>query len=98
MSLNCAHVSFQGADSIGRVRSSARAERGFCSKCGSNLFYKVVESNDYQMSAGLFDDQTALRLSLQVFADEKPNFYSFAEKTRTMTGAEVVARFGPSSK
>ena len=31
----------------------------------------------------------------QVFVDEKPAYYDFANKTHNMTGAEVFAEFGP---
>lgn len=62
---------------------------------GSNLFYHIVESSDYQVSAGLFDDQSKFRMSLQVFTDSRPEYYDFANKTKMMTGEEVVALFAP---
>ena len=98
MAVNCQVVAFEGQDNIGRIRSSDWAERGFCKKCGSNLFYHFVESSDYQIAAGLFDDQSKLRMSLQVFTDRKPEFYEFANDTKMMTGAEVVAMFAPPPK
>ena len=98
MAVNCQAVAFEGQENIGRIRSSDWAERGFCKKCGSNLFYHLVESSDYQIAAGLFDDQSKLRMSLQVFTDRKPEFYEFANDTKMMTGAEVVAMFAPPAK
>ena len=98
MAVNCQTVAFEGQKNIGRIRSSDWAERGFCTKCGSNLFYHIVESGDYQMAACLFDDQSMLRLSLQVFTDRKPEFYEFANDTKMMTGADVVAMFPPPPK
>ena len=98
MSLNCQAVTVEGQESIGRIRSSDWAERGFCTKCGSNLFYHLVGSNDYQIAAGLFDDQSMLRMSLQVFTDSKPDFYGFANETKMMTGAEMIALFAPTPK
>ncbi len=95
MALNCQTVAFEGAENIGRIRSSDWAERGFCSKCGSNLFYRIVEHSDYQMAAGLFDDQSKLRLSLQVFTDGRPDFYEFANETKMMTSADVFAMYMP---
>ncbi|TCD14067.1 GFA family protein [Oricola cellulosilytica] len=95
MSLNCEAVTFENQDNIGRIRSSDWAERGFCTKCGSNLFYHLVDSGDHQMAAGLFDDQSKLRMSLQVFTDRKPDFYDFANETRKMTAAEVIALYAP---
>jgi len=98
MALNCETVTFEGQDNIGRVRSSDWAERGFCTQCGSNLFYHLVDNSDYQVAAGLFDEQSMLRLSLQVFTDEKPAFYDFANETKMMTGPEVIALFAPPQK
>ena len=98
MSLNCQTVEFAGEENIGRIRSSDWAERGFCTKCGSNLFYHLIGSSDYQMAAGLFDDQSKLRMSLQVFSDSRPDFYDFANQTRMMTAAEVIALYAPSQE
>ena len=56
------------------------------------------EDGDYQIAAGLFDDQSMLRMSLQVFTDSRPEFYEFANKTKMMTGAEVIAMFAPPPK
>lgn len=95
MEVNCQAVTFEGEENVGRIRSSDWAERGFCTKCGSNLFYHIVEGSDYQVSAGLFDDQSKLRMSLQVFTDSKPSFYEFSNKTKMMTGEEVIAEFAP---
>ena len=95
MAVNCQSVTFKGNENIGRIRSSDWAERGFCTKCGSNLFYHLVESSDYQISAGLFDDQSMFRMSLQVFIDSKPQYYNFSTETKMMTAAEVIAAFAP---
>jgi len=32
----------------------------------------------------------------QVFVDEKPEYYDFANKTKDFTGAEIFAMFGAS--
>jgi hypothetical protein len=73
-------------------RSSEWAERAFCDTCGTSLYYRTVETGGYSLSAGLLDDQSDLTLTSQVFIDEKPNYYTFANQTRTRTGAELVAR------
>ncbi len=98
MALNCQTVTFEGKENVSRISSSDWAERGFCTNCGSNLFYRLVDSSEYQVAVGLFDDQTMLRLSLQVFTDHKPAFYDFANETKMMTEAEVMAMFAPPEK
>jgi len=88
-------VSFGGEELISVFDSSEWAQRGFCSKCGSHLFYRLKESGLYIMPAGLFEGDEQLVLDHQVFIDEKPEYYSFANETSTMTGAEVFAIFAP---
>jgi hypothetical protein len=91
-------VSFKGEENISVFNSSAWAERGFCNNCGSHLFYRLKESKQYHMPVGLFDEQKRLVFDHQVFIDEKPAFYAFANETSEMTGAEVFAKYAPSSE
>lgn len=95
--VSCEDAAFEGEDNITKIRSSEWAERAFCKRCGSNLFYRLIDSEEFQVSAGLLDDQSNLQLSLQVFIDEKPTFYTLADKTETMTAAEVYAAYAPPS-
>jgi len=44
------------------------------------------------MAVGSFDDQTDFKLTHQVFIDDKPAFYDFAQATRTSTGDDFFAR------
>ncbi len=95
MEVDCGtDVTYEGAGNISTFSSSDWAERGFCSTCGSNLFYRLKESGQTMMAVGLLDDDGGLDLKGQVFIDEKPPYYSFAEKTEELTGAEVFAMFG----
>ena len=43
MAVACQAVNFEGQENINRIRSSDWAERGFCTACGSNLFYHIVD-------------------------------------------------------
>ena len=89
-------VTIEGEENITLYESSPWAERGFCAKCGTNLFYRLKETGELEVLAGLFDETENLVLDSQIFIDEKPGFYSFAEKTKNMTGAEVMEMFAPS--
>lgn len=89
-------VNFEGNENISVFSSSEWAERGFCSKCGTHLFYRLKEANYYALPAGLLDDEENFALELQIFIDEKPSFYSFANKTKNMTGEEVFAEYSAS--
>ncbi len=93
--VNCgADVAFEGEENISLYSSSDWAERGFCKACGSNLFYRLKGTGETMMAAGLLDTHEGLDMSMQVFIDEKPAYYTFANKTQEMTGAEVFAMYG----
>ena len=95
MALDCgADVAFSNEASVSVYDSSEWAERGFCNKCGSPLFYRLKETGQHMMAAGVFDDDDDFVFQSQVFIDEKPRFYRFANETRELTGAEVVALYG----
>lgn len=86
-------VSFDGEQSIGVYNSSDWAERGFCKQCGSNLFYRLKENQQYMMPPGLFEPIENIEFDHQVFIEEKPGYYEFANKTHNMTGEECFAAF-----
>lgn len=91
-------LAFEGADNIGVYRSSEWAERAFCRVCGSSLYYHLLGTDHYSLSANALDDQSGLVLTLQIFIDEKPAYYDFANDTPKRTGAEVFAAFASSDK
>lgn len=94
MAVSCGkEVEFEGEVNIAVYNSSDWAERGFCRKCGSHLFYRLKGVNEHQLPAGLFDNQESFKFRLQLFIDRKPSFYSFASKTREMTEAEVIEKY-----
>jgi hypothetical protein len=80
---------------LGAYRSSEWAERAFCKKCGTPLYYRLIEQNMFFVSAEAFDERDGYEFASQIFMDEKPGYYDFANKTHNMTGAEVFAAFGP---
>ena len=100
MAVECkGDVDFSGEGNIGLYQSSSWAERGFCNKCGSHLFYKFKQNNQYFIPVGLFESESDFTFTHQVFIDEKPDYYSFANETKNMTGADIFAQFtSPSEK
>ena len=95
MAVNCGPaVGINGQEHIATYMSSAWAERGFCSRCGTHLFYKLTPSGDYFVPAGLLaqDEQV---FKQQIYIDKKPSFYSFANDTPTLTEAQMLAALEP---
>ncbi len=87
-------VTFDGASSIARYDSSDWAERGFCKQCGTNLFYRLKEADQYIMWMGAFDDPTSFTLVGEIYIDEKPPGYDFAGEHPRLTGEEFLASMG----
>lgn len=90
-------VSFEGESHIATYDSSGWAERGFCKNCGTHLFYRLKEKPFHAIPLGLFDDAAPWEFTEQIFIDNKPSHYSFANHTRNLTEAEVFAQFSGES-
>lgn len=98
MEVNCgSEVSFEGEEYVTVFDSSEWADRGFCSACGTHLFYRLKANQEYMVPVGVFNNNEKLVFNSQVFIDKKPSFYSFSNETETMTGAELFAKFAPPS-
>jgi len=95
MAIDCGtEVKIDGTENISIYNSSDWAERGFCKNCGSNLFYRLKENQQYMVSAGLFEDPSSFMVDHQIFIDKKAAYYTLANDTKNMTEAEVFARYG----
>ena len=90
----CEGVTFSGEGNIKTYKSSEWAERGFCSQCGSSLFYRMPETGMTVMALGAFDDQDQFDLAGEIFVDEKPSGYNFAGDHERLTAAEFLASMG----
>lgn len=89
--LECDAVEITGEDAVSVYRSSEWAERAFCSKCGSSLWYRFLPTGNRTFLAGLFDLPAGMGIKHQIFVDEKPDWYDLAQHTAMKTGADVIA-------
>ena len=98
LAASAGEVSWQGEDKIQTFKSSAWAERGFCTQCGSSLFYRVTApgpfQGSYQLAFGTLDDQSEFTIDKEWFIDKKPDAYTLAGEHKRLTEAEVFAMFG----
>lgn len=64
-------------------RSSATAQRGFCRRCGSSLFWQAdanANANAHvSVAAGTLDDASGLRTAGHIFVADKPGYYAIAD-------------------
>jgi hypothetical protein len=92
-------ITVEGVEHMGVYTSSPWAERCFCKTCGSSLFYRITSpgphQNTHHIGLGSLDDPSEINLTGEVFIDQKPAGYSFAQETEKLTGAELMALFAP---
>lgn len=95
LAVEAGDVTFEDDAALVRYASSDWAERGFCARCGSNLFYRMVSTPDrYMLARGSLDDRDGIELTGEIFVDHKPAGYAFAGDHPRETEAETLARFG----
>lgn len=82
----------EGEEDVVRYDSSEWAARGFCRRCGSNLFYYLKPADSYAVPVGAFDDPAPFRLVGEIFVDHQPAGYRFAGELERLTEAQVLAR------
>lgn len=83
-------IAVNNVDNIGTYQSSAWGERAFCKTCGTHLYFHQLGTDNYYVSAGLFDDVN-FKLISQIFIDKKACYYELANETPKLTEAEFLA-------
>ncbi|SED68194.1 Uncharacterized conserved protein [Rhizobiales bacterium GAS191] len=80
-STNCAMEDFalESEETLRWYRSSEDAERGFCSRCGSNLFWRKVGGKVMSITAGTLDRPTGLRMKYHIFCESKSDYYDLTD-------------------
>ena len=70
-----AALQISGGDKVRWFDSSAKARRGFCSLCGSTLFWDEQDNPNMSISAGAIDEEAALTLGKHIYVKDKPPYY-----------------------
>ncbi|MEE2691987.1 MAG: GFA family protein [Pseudomonadota bacterium] len=72
-----------GDDSLIWYRSSDYARRGFCSKCGSALFWHADKLDDHKhriaVAVGALAAPTGAKLERHIFVADKGDYYDLAD-------------------
>jgi hypothetical protein len=69
------HLSIDRSESLRWYESSAHAKRGFCSVCGSNLFWKPASGTHMSIMAGTLDEPTGIQAVSHIHVDMKGDYY-----------------------
>ena len=57
-------------------RSSKKAKRGFCTRCGASMFFKWLRSENISIAAGMFKNPTKLKTKENIFVKGKLDYYN----------------------
>jgi len=91
-------MTWAGLDHVATIQSSAWAERGWCKECGTGLWYRVTADGpmkgNYEIPIGILDDANGLVMNSEIFIDCKPDSFTYSGARKTMTRAEVLAKYG----
>lgn len=74
------NLKFLSKKSLKWFKSSKRAKRGFCSNCGASIFFKVIGTNSVCIAAGIFNNPTKLKTSIEIFTKGKSDYYKINSK------------------
>jgi len=81
-------LTVSGQDHVAWYQSSEKIRRGFCSTCGSTLFWDPPDRDWTAISMGAFDAPTGTHLEKHIFVAEKGDYYEIAD------GLPQFRRFG----
>lgn len=56
-------------------QSSDWAERGFCNRCGSSLFYRMHGEGSTSIAGGALEGETGLTTAKHIFVKDKGDYY-----------------------
>ena len=72
-------VAISGAENLTWYQSSEKVRRGFCSKCGSWLFWEPVLREWTSVALGAIDGPTGVMLERHIFVANKGDYYAIAD-------------------
>ena len=61
-------------------QSSAKAERGFCNRCGSSMFWRHEDDGGaVSVMSGTIDGESGIRTEKHIFVADKGDYYDIAD-------------------
>ena len=69
------NVKFLKKRTLKWFKSSKRAKRGFCNKCGASLFFKIIGTKTISIAAGMFNKPIKLKTTMNIFVKGKSDYY-----------------------
>lgn len=73
------HLIILGNASLRWFRSSAEAQRGFCTICGASMFWRPDHGKYVSIMAGTIDKPTGLKAVEHLFVPDATDYYSIRD-------------------
>jgi hypothetical protein len=86
-------LTIHGAEKITWFRSSEKVRRGFCSICGSSLFFDPIDQVKHRwigVAMGAFDQPTETRIAIHIFVAEKGDYYDITDGVPQSAGVPTI--------
>jgi hypothetical protein len=78
-------------DTLAWYRSSTHGERGFCTRCGSVLFWRQPgAATGWEVSVNALDAEHDLDIEEHIWIEDKPGWYDFADDAPRRTAADIL--------
>ncbi|MGJ8611019.1 MAG: GFA family protein [Yoonia sp.] len=78
--VNPDQIRFETDTTLSWFQSSQKAERGFCNRCGSSLFWRHADDDGrVSVMSGTLDGATGLSTSMHIFTADKGDYYDIAD-------------------
>jgi hypothetical protein len=74
-----ASLTITGGGTLAWFQSSERVRRGFCSVCGSTLFWDPIFKDRIGIAMGAFDTPTQTHLGVHIFVADKGDYYDIGD-------------------
>lgn len=85
------NLRFSSEDGLSWYRSSEEAERGFCAKCGSSLFWRRVGNEQISICAGTLDGEHDLKMVCHILADTPGAHYEITDGLPQIDQADLAS-------
>lgn len=72
-------VTVTGGEGVTWYASSPGARRGFCTTCGSHLFWDHEDLDTLSLNAGALEAPTGLKLEAHIFCADKGDYYEITD-------------------
>jgi hypothetical protein len=73
------HLKIEGQEKITWYRSSDKVRRGFCSICGSALFWDPIHKDWTSVAMGALEAPTGAKLAIHIHVADKGDYYEIVD-------------------